>query len=129
MTFSILLVIFLMVTGVLLLVAELFLLPGFGVAGITGFGSLVGAVIVAYVKLNPVYPWAGEITLIACIVLAAVAVYLFFRSHALEKMGLDTSINSSVEMPEAGKHMNQMMEQDAKKEPDTNTASKTETHK
>lgn len=99
----ILLTILLLLFGVLLLVAELFLLPGFGIAGVCGFLSLAGSVIVAYLKLAPIYPWAGHVTLAACIVLTAVAIYAFVKSHAIEKMALDTTIDSKVDLAAPGK--------------------------
>ncbi len=99
----ILLTILLLLFGVLLLVAELFLLPGFGIAGIFGFLSLAGSVVVAYMKLAPVYPWAGHATLAASIVLTAIAVYVFIKSHAIEKMALDTTIDSKVGLADPGK--------------------------
>jgi membrane-bound ClpP family serine protease len=105
---NIAIVILLVVFGVLLLVAELFLLPGFGIAGISGFACLAASVGMAYWKLAPVYPWAGHVTLAACIVLTAVAIYGFVKSHAIEKMGLDTTIDSKVDMPEPGKHLEEM---------------------
>ena len=99
----ILLTILLLLFGVLLLVAELFLLPGFGIAGVCGFLSLAGSVIFAYLKLAPIYPWAGHVTLAACIVLTAVAIYAFVKSHAIEKMALDTTIDSKVDLAAPGK--------------------------
>ena len=131
---NILLTILLLVFGVLLLVAELFLLPGFGIAGVCGFLSLAGSVVVAYIYLTPVYPWAGHVTLAACIILTAVAIYAFIKSHAIEKMALDTTIDSKVDLAEPGKKIEnlekgaQQMEQqidqdlqkDAKKNQDAN---------
>lgn len=99
----VLLTILLVVFGVTLIVAEMFLLPGFGIAGVCGFMSLAGSVVVAYLKLAPMYPWAGHVTLAACIVLTAVAIYAFVKSHAIEKMALDTTIDSKVELAEPGK--------------------------
>ncbi len=99
----IVLTILLIVFGVLMMVAELFLLPGFGIAGVCGLASLAGSVVVAYLKLAPVYPWAGHVTLAACIVLTAVAVYAFIKSHAIEKMALDTTIDSKVNLADPGK--------------------------
>lgn len=123
---NILLTILLLVFGVLLLVAELFLLPGFGIAGVCGFLSLAGSVVVAYIYLTPVYPWAGHVTLAACIILTAVAIYAFIKSHAIEKMALDTTIDSKVDLAEPGKkienlekgaqQMEQQMEQDLQKD-------------
>jgi len=101
-------VILLLVFGVGLLVAEMFLLPGFGIAGISGFACLVGSVIVAYLKLAPVYPWAGHATLAAALVLTAIAIYGFVKSRAIEKMALDTTIDSQVEMPKPGKKLDNL---------------------
>ncbi len=96
-------VILLLVFGVGLLVAEMFLLPGFGIAGIAGFACLVGSVVVAYMKVAPVHPWAGHATLAAALILTALAIYGFFKSRAIEKMSLDTTIDSKVELADPGK--------------------------
>ena len=103
MSMYVLLTILLVVFGVALIVAEMFLLPGFGIAGVCGCMSLAGSIVVAYLKLAPVYPWAGHVTLATCIVLTAAAIYAFVKSHAIEKMALDTTIDSKVELAEPGK--------------------------
>ncbi len=92
---NIFLVVLLVLAGVALLLAEMFLLPGFGIAGVSGFGCLVGAVVVAYWKLGLM---AGYITLGACVVLSALAIWGFLRSRALDKMALDTQIDGHVEL-------------------------------
>ena len=92
---NIFLVVLLVLAGVALLLAEMFLLPGFGIAGISGFGCLIGAVVVAYVAISST---AGYITLAACIVLSGLAIWGFVRSDALDKMALDTKIDSHVEL-------------------------------
>ena len=89
------LVVLLVLAGVALLLMEMFLLPGFGIAGVSGFGCLLGAVIVAWVCLGRL---AGYITLASCVVLSAVAIWGFLRSKALDKMALDTKIDSHVEL-------------------------------
>lgn len=104
MTYLILTII-LVLFGVGLLLAEMFLLPGFGVAGIFGLCSLAGAVVVAYLKLAALWAWAGHVTLAACILISAIAVYIFVKSKAMDKMALDTKIEGGVDMPSAGKHM------------------------
>lgn len=104
-------VVILIVAGVILLLLELFLLPGFGIAGVAGFLSLAGAVAAAYLRIGVT---AGHITLAAAIVAAALAVYGFIRSHALQKMALDTSIESKVELASPGKKI-ENLERDAKK--------------
>lgn len=97
---NIALVVILIVAGVILLLLEMFLLPGFGIAGIAGFLSLIGAVAAAYLKISAM---AGHITLGAAILTSAIAVYGFIRSRALQKMALDTSIDSKVELASPGK--------------------------
>ncbi len=94
-----------MLFGVGLLLAEMFLLPGFGIAGIFGLLSLVGAVVLAYLKLTAMWAWAGHLTLAACVVLSGIAVWVFVKSKAMDKMALDTKIEGGVDMPSAGKHM------------------------
>jgi len=89
----------------------MFLLPGFGIAGISGFACLIAAVVVAYMYLGAM---AGHITLLAVVVLAALAVWGFIRSHALEKMSLDTTIDSKVDLASPGKKI-QTLESEAEK--------------
>lgn len=101
----ILLTIILVLFGIGLLLAELFLLPGFGIAGICGLGALIAAVVIAYLKLAVLWAWAGHVTLAACVVLCAIAVWVFLKSKTLNKMALDTKIEGGVDMPSPGKHM------------------------
>ena len=104
----IILTILLVVFGIALLLAEMFLLPGFGIAGLCGFGSLAGAVVVAYMKLTAMWAWAGHMTLAACVVLCAIAIWVFLKSKAMDKMALETKIEGGVDMPSPGKHMEEM---------------------
>ena len=97
-----------MLFGVGLLLAEMFLLPGFGIAGILGLLSLAGAVVLAYLKLTAMWAWAGHLTLAACVVLSGIAVWVFVKSKAMDKMALDTKIEGGVDMPSAGKHMEEL---------------------
>ena len=92
---NIFLVVLLVLAGVALLLAEMFLLPGFGIAGISGFGALAGAVVVAWLKIGEV---AGYITLAACVVLSVLAIWWFIRSKTLDKMALDTKIEGHVKL-------------------------------
>ena len=108
---EILLVALLVLVGVILLVLEMFLIPGFGIAGISGFACLLGAVILAYLKISAL---AGHITLLASVVLSALAIYGFWRSRAIDKMALDTKIDGKVELAKPGKKI-ERLEQEAKK--------------
>lgn len=97
---NILLVVLLAVAGIVLLLLEVFLLPGFGIAGIAGFLSLAGAVVAAYLRISVL---AGRITLAGSLLATALAVYAFLRGRALQRMSLDTSIDSKVELADPGK--------------------------
>ena len=92
---NVFLVVLLVLAGVALLLLEMFLLPGFGIAGISGFGFLMAAVVLAWLKISHL---AGYITLAACLVLAGLAIWGFLRSKALDKMALDSKIDSHVEL-------------------------------
>ena len=92
---DIFLVVLLVLAGVALLLMEMFLLPGFGIAGMSGFAALVGAVVYAWLMLGHV---AGLITLGACVIVTALAIWGFLRSRALDKMALDAKIDSHVEL-------------------------------
>ena len=92
---NIFLVVLLVLAGVALLLMEMFLLPGFGIAGIGGFGCLIAAVVLAWLLIGKV---AGYATLGASLIVSALAIWGFVRSHALEKMALDSKIDSHVEL-------------------------------
>ena len=92
---DIFLVVLLVLAGVALLLMEMFLLPGFGIAGIGGFGCLIAAVVLAWLWIGHL---AGYITLAACLVLSGLAIWGFLRSKALDKMALDSKIDSHVEL-------------------------------
>ena len=92
---NIFLVVLLVLAGVALLLMEMFLLPGFGIAGVSGFACLLGAVVVAWLSLGRI---AGYITLASCLVLSGLAIWGFLRSNALDKMALDTKIDGHVEL-------------------------------
>ncbi len=92
---NIFLVVLLVLAGVALLLAEMFLLPGFGIAGVSGFAALAAAVVVAYFKISLT---AGYITLGSCILLSALAIWGFVRSNAIDKMALNTKIEGHVEL-------------------------------
>ena len=92
---NVFLVVLLVLAGVALLLLEMFLLPGFGIAGIGGFGCLIAAVVMAWLMISRM---AGYITLGACLVLSGLAIWGFLRSKALDRMALDSKIDSHVEL-------------------------------
>ena len=92
---NIFLVVLLVLAGVALILAEMFLLPGIGIAGVGGFGCLTAAIVLSYIWIGRT---AGYITFGACILLSALAIWGFVRSHALDKMALDTKIDGQVKL-------------------------------
>ena len=92
---NVFLVVLLVLAGVALLLMEMFLLPGFGIAGVGGFGCLVAAVVLAWLWIGRM---AGYVTLGACLVLSGLAIWGFLHSKALDKMALDSKIDSHVEL-------------------------------
>ena len=101
----------LVLVGVILLVLEMFLIPGFGIAGISGFACLLGSVLLAYLKISAL---AGHLTLAASLVLSALAIYGFWRSRAIDKMALDTKIDGKVSLAKPGKKI-ERLEKEAQK--------------
>lgn len=89
-----LLIITLIIAGLLLLAAELVLIPGFGVAGILGIASLAGSCWVAFAQVSTT---AGIITLVANILLATVSTIVVLRSKTWKKLSLGTNISAKVD--------------------------------
>ena len=105
---DILILVLLSLAGVLLLVLELFLIPGMGIAGIAGGACLVGAVVYAYMVIGAT---AGHITFFVVLAATVLAVYAFYKSNAIEKMGLDAKIDDTVELAEPGKKIARLQKQ------------------
>ena len=102
---NILILILLSLAGILLIVLELFLIPGIGVAGVAGGGCLVGAVVYAYMAIGAT---AGHITFFVVLAATAVAIFAFYKSKAIEKMGLDAKIDDKVELAAPGKKIERL---------------------
>lgn len=83
-------VLILLLVAVGLLLVEMFLIPGLSIAGIGGLLFLGGAVYYAYAFISPE---AGHLSLVAAFVMMAIAIVIFIRSKALEKMSLKTEID------------------------------------
>lgn len=81
----------LLLVGVALLLIEMFLIPGLSIAGIGGLIFLGGAVYYAYANIGTN---AGHLTLLAGFIMMVIAVWIFVRSKALERMSLKTEIES-----------------------------------
>ncbi|PIF02484.1 MAG: hypothetical protein CR965_00765 [Paludibacter sp.] len=85
-------VITLITLSVLFFIIELFLIPGISIAGIFGGILTFGAVWYAYAKISAT---AGTITLIGGLLLSIVAIWLFIKSKAFDKMSLKTNVSGN----------------------------------
>lgn len=94
MTFNLVIVAILVLLGILLLLVEIFLLPGFGVAGIGGIVLLGGGVFYAYSYIGAI---AGTTTLLLSLLLLVVGFVWLIKSKSLKKIALTTDIDSTVD--------------------------------
>lgn len=89
---EILIIITLLFIGLLLVIIELFFLPGVTIAGISALLFFGGAVYYAF----GISGAAGILTTIISVVVCIGGVLLFMRSRVMKKISLDTTINSVV---------------------------------
>lgn len=83
-----------MIVGLLLLGAELIIIPGFGVAGILGIAALVASCWVSFVHISTT---AGVIVILVNIILVVATTILMLRSKTWKKLSLKTNIDSKVD--------------------------------
>lgn len=84
----------LVIIGIALLMAEIFLLPGFTIAGIAGGASLIAAVVYAFTYVGAT---AGYMTIgVSILATAGFFVYLV-KSKAMDRIALQTDIDSTVD--------------------------------
>lgn len=86
-------IIILLLVAVAFLLVEMFLIPGISIAGIAGLLFMGGAVYYAF----EISKLAGSLTMIAALIMTVVAIIIFVRSKALDKMSLKTDIDSKVD--------------------------------
>jgi len=85
------LIITLIALGLVLLLLELFIIPGFGITGILGFASLAGGVVMAYVSYGVM---TGHIVLVGALVISGLIVWLLLRSRTLDRLALHENITA-----------------------------------
>ncbi len=88
---AIIIIIFL---GILLLVIEFLIIPGFTVFGIGGFAFIIIGIGSAYYFHGII---AGNITLLGAVMASFITIYYIFKQKTWKKMGLKTNINSKNE--------------------------------
>lgn len=97
MTVEIIIIVFLIILGVGLLAAEVFLLPGITIAGIAGGLMLIGSIAYAFYYINET---AGYITIAANIIISVAAFLFILKSNALNHIALKTDIDATVDQTE-----------------------------
>lgn len=100
MTLEIIIIICLIVLGVALLMAEIFLLPGITVAGFGGGIMLIGSIVYAFYYLGET---AGYITIGANVIIGIGAFLFLIKSKTLDHIALKTDIEAKVDQPEIAK--------------------------
>ncbi len=83
----------LILVGLVLLVLEILVIPGAGIAGVIGFLLMVSGVWLAYIKEGSA---GGNITLLATILLNVTLIILILRSKTWKRTQLKTSVSGKV---------------------------------
>lgn len=83
----------LIIIGILLLLAEILIVPGIGVAGLLGIISMGGSCYFAFAEYGTL---AGYIVTFINVVLAVVLTVFALRSKTWKKLALNTKIDSKV---------------------------------
>ncbi len=86
-------VILLILVGIALLVIEILVIPGAGVAGIVGFGVMIAGIWLAYTRIGVT---EGNIVLIATLAINIVGITLTLRSKTWKAAMLKSEITSKV---------------------------------
>ena len=91
------LVITLILVGIILILVEILLIPGIGIAGILGLTSICGSAYYAFAHLGP---WTGVIVTVVNIALLAVLIFYALRGKTCKRLELDTVIDKHIEEEE-----------------------------
>lgn len=86
-------VILLILIGIAMLVIEILVIPGAGVAGIIGFGLMVAGIWLAYTRIGIT---EGNIILITTLAVNIIGITLTLRSKTWKKVMLNTEITAKV---------------------------------
>ena len=94
------LVVTLIIAGLLLLGAELIIIPGFGVAGILGIASIAASCWLAFAYMGTT---SGIVVISVNILLVIATTVLMLRSRTWKRLSLKTNIDSKVDSAPAEK--------------------------
>lgn len=92
MIWEITIIVFLMLVAIVLILLEIFLLPGITVAGVGGFLFAAAGVIYAY----SVGEMAGHITLIVSVIAFAATFVWLLRARSFSRVALNTDVDSKL---------------------------------
>ena len=92
------LIITLMIIGLILILAEIFLVPGIGVAGILGILSISGS---SYLAFSGFGTLAGIIVTVVNLAILVCLTVVAFRAHTWKRLSLHTNIESKAVADEA----------------------------
>lgn len=95
---DILVIMLLIITAIILLLVELFLLPGISIAGILAGGCLLYANYYAFAYMGTL---TGGITLAISILASIGSLILFMRSKTLDRLALKKDIDSTLDRSDA----------------------------
>ena len=90
---SIIIIASLIIVALILMVVEMLLIPGFGIAGLGAIGAFVYVNYYAFTEMGSI---AGFITLFVSLLSAGLLITFVLRSKAIDKMGLEKNIDSTV---------------------------------
>ena len=95
---DLLVIMILIITAIILLLVELFLLPGISIAGILAGGCLLYANYYAFAYMGTL---TGGITLAISILASIGSLVLFMRSKTLDRLALKKDIDSTLDRSDA----------------------------
>ncbi|GHU70111.1 hypothetical protein FACS189413_10010 [Bacteroidia bacterium] len=90
---DLLIVIVLCVVGILLILAEIFLIPGLTITIVAGIAASIGGIYYAFTRLGAM---AGIITLLVTLVVILISCIYLVKSKTMDRIGLQTDIDSTV---------------------------------
>lgn len=93
---TVLVIVAILVVGIILLLAELAVLPGFGIAGGLGVLALIMGAVTAWVELSPAW---GVATGVVALISSFALLYFFPKTSAGKKLVLKERQDESVSQP------------------------------
>lgn len=100
MVLDIVIICALLLLGVALLMAEIFLLPGITIAGIAGAVALISSVVYAFIYMGDT---AGYITMAISVIATVGTIIYLIKSKAMDRIALTTNIDGTVDQTDIKK--------------------------